>query len=39
MNSVVLRKNGGFYLCFDNDAIIIAYGRLCPQPNFNILQI
>lgn len=25
MNSVVLRKNGGFYLCFDNDAIIISY--------------
>ena len=25
MNSVVLRKNGGFYLCFDNDVIIIAY--------------
>lgn len=25
MNSVILRKSGGFYLCFDNDAIIISY--------------
>ena len=24
-NTVVLRKSGGFYICFDNDAIIIAY--------------
>ena len=32
MNSVVLRKNGGFFLSFNNDAIIIAYLsrlRLC----------
>ena len=30
MNSVVLRKSGGFYICFDDDAIIISF--LC---NFN----
>lgn len=24
MNSVVLRKSGGFYICFDDDAIIIS---------------
>ena len=31
MNSVVLRKSGGFYICFDDDAIIISF--LC---NYNI---
>ena len=25
MNNVVLRKSGGFYVCFDNDAIILSY--------------
>ena len=25
MNSVVLRKSGGFYICFDDDAIIISF--------------
>ena len=24
-NTVVLRKSGGFYICFDNDAIILSY--------------
>lgn len=24
-NTVVLRKMGGFYVCFDNDAIVISY--------------
>lgn len=25
MNSVVLRKSGGFYICFDDDAIVLSY--------------
>ena len=25
MNSIVLRKSGGFYICFDDDAIVVSY--------------
>lgn len=25
MNSVILRKSGGFYICFDSDAIVLSY--------------
>ena len=25
MNNIVLRKSGGFYICFDDDAIVLSY--------------
>lgn len=25
MNNIVLRKSGGFYICFDDDAIVVSY--------------